>query len=134
LSTRGAAAARLPPRAVILASLGGGLTPFAAERVEAVARLLFCDRPRRGGHATKRHGRCCEQRGKNGANRREGLPVTMWEGCLKEARTRSANTGGEEVPEPGGRERRKQGSGDLPQTVVLGAATNCGGGRCREQG
>jgi len=58
----------------------------------------------------------------------------MWEGCLKEGRIRAANTGGKEVPEPGGEGRRKQGSRDVPQTVAAGGATNSGGGRCRKQG
>ena len=85
-------------------------------------------------HAAKGHGGCREQGGGKGANRREGLPLTMWEGCLEEGRIRAANTGGEEVPEPGGEGRRKQGSRDVPPTVVAGGATNSGGGTCRKQG
>jgi len=76
-------------------------------------------------HAAKGHGGCREQRGGKGENRREGLPLTMWEGCLEEGRIRAANTGGEEVPEPGG--------GGAPQTGVAGRATNSGGGRCHKQ-
>jgi len=55
---------------------------------------------------------------------------TMWEGCFKEGRIRAANTGGEEVPQPGGGGRRKEGSRDVPQTVVAGgAAGKVQGGR-----
>jgi len=85
-------------------------------------------------HAAKGHGGCREQRGGKGTDKKEGLPLTMWEGRLKEGSIRAANTSGEEVPEPVGGGRRKQGSRDVPQTVVAGGATKSGGGRCCKQG